>query len=122
MSYNCTTFKVKKLENLRIPMASFYKSQRRDWHPSRSIRDDGTIELAIMESSFITGYLDNDILNVKSIECSGEGSGSAMNIILEPALKDSTGELIVSCVWEGGESIDQLIVKNGDIEWKPIDV
>lgn len=140
MSYNCDTFKVKKLENLRIPVKSLYKNERSDWHPERKDNDNGTVTFSIMESE-INGIIKkgikdcnifnqnmkthdprNDILVVLSICCRGEGSGTTMNKIIEPALRDSKGELIVSCVWEGGDSINQLIVKNGNINWKDIDI
>ena len=122
MSYNCDIFKVEKLKNLRIPMDSFYQHSRSDWHPKRLNYNDGTIGLEVCESSFITGILNNNILDVDSIECSGVGSGSAMHLIFEPALRDSTGELIVSCIWKGGDSVNRLIVKNGDVKWENIDI
>jgi len=33
MNYNIDTFRVKKLENLAIPLNSFYKHKHVDWHP-----------------------------------------------------------------------------------------
>lgn len=121
MSYNCDLFKVKKLENFKIPIASLYKSDRTDWHPDRKIKEDGTETFVILETT-ITGIVKNDILTVQSIDCSGEGSGAVMNYILEPAFQDSTGELIVSCVWEGGDSINRLIVKGGKVKWEEIEI
>jgi len=121
MSYNCDTWKTKKLENFKIPVASLFKHKRNDWHPERINNNDGTVTFTIMESE-LHGHIENDCLVVSSIDCSGEGSGVAMNWILEPAFEDSTGELIASCVWEGGDSITQLIVKNGTIEWKEIEI
>jgi hypothetical protein len=52
----------------------------------------------------------------------GEGSGTAMNWIIEPALTESTGELTASCIWEGGDSINQLILKNGVVSWRDIEI
>ena len=122
MSYNIDTFKVKKLENLKMPVKSLFKYERKDWHPKRENNDDGTVTFAVAEASSITGKIENDILIVSEMECYGECSGIAMNAIFEPAFKDSKGELIASCVWEGGDSINQLIVKDGNVSWKDIDI
>lgn len=121
MSYNIDTIKVKKLENLVIPMDSFYKHEREDWHPDKEIELDGSITLYFMDSE-IHGKLDGNDVIVDKFEVYGEGSGTSMNWIIEPALKDSQGELTASFVWEGGDTINQLIVKDGEIEWKDIEI
>jgi len=56
------------------------------------------------------------------IECTGEGSGSFMDYILEPALKQSKGVLRASCVWEGGDSINKLLVEDGEVDWIDIEI
>lgn len=122
MSYNIDTWKVKKLENLRVPIASFFTNPRTDWHPIKEYHEDGTLTLSLGEGCEIVGKVENKILIVSSIDFWGEGSGTNMSWILEPALKDSTGELVASCVWEGGDSINQLIVKGGNVEWKDIEI
>jgi len=121
MSYNCDTFKVKKLENLRIPIASLYKHDRQDWHPTRENLGDGRVEFCNLETIMI-GKVENDVFICEEIDCSGEGSGTVMDWILEPALKDSTGELIASCVWEGGDAINRLTVKDGVVSWENIEI
>ena len=121
MSYDIDTFKVKKIENLKIPISSLYKHERTDWYPQRENKDDGTVSFYVMDS-FLSGRIENDILSVDQFSCYGEGSGTAMLWIFEPALKDSSGEFIASCVWEGGDAINQIIVKDGNIEWKDIEI
>lgn len=121
MSYNIDTFKVKKLENLIIPVSALYKHERSDWHPNKEIHQDMSVTFTNMESE-ITGVIIDDDLHVSSINCEGEGSGCVVNYMLEPALNDSSGILIASCVWEGGDSINQLIVKDGVVEWVDIDI
>jgi hypothetical protein len=123
MSYNISSWKIKKSDNLKIPMSSFYKHPRTDWHPDTEY-DWKTGETCLFISSTeIRGTVDsNNILAVRSIECHGEGSGTALNWIIEPALKDSTGELDVVMVWEGGDSIDRMMCKNGKVEYKPIEL
>lgn len=122
MSYNINTFKVKELKNLHIPLSSFYMHPRTDWHPELINHNDGLIELDGGGDIFIKGILKDGILICHDIVCCDEGSGTFMNLILEPALKDSTGKLVASCVWEGGESINQIISNDGVVTWKDIDI
>ena len=121
MSCNITRFIVKKLEYLNIPMESFYKSSRNDWHPEKEEGRDGTVVLRVMDASII-GVIHESMLRVYKIEWYGEGSGTGMEWILEPALKDSTGELIATCVWEGGKRINRLHVCDGVITWEDIEI
>lgn len=121
MSYNIDTFKVKSLEGLIIPVSSLYKSERKDWHPEKDINDDMSVTFTNMGTE-ITGKIIDGDLHVSEIECYGGGSGTAMKYMLEPALKDSKGILIVSCVWEGGDSINQLCVCDGVVEWEDINI
>ena len=66
--------------------------------------------------------MDGDYFLCRSLDCCGEGSGYFINEVLEPALENSKGELIASCVWEGGDTINQIIVKDGNVEWVDIDI
>ncbi len=117
MSYNIDTWKTKKLENLNIPISAFYKHQRDDWHPNKNMLDIDTkeIELECGCGQIIKGTLNNDILIVSEFKMHGEGSGTFKRLILDEALKESTGELEAVLVWEGGDSITRLIVKDGEI-------
>lgn len=122
MSYNIDTWKVKKLEKLCIPLSSFFTNPRTDWHPKKNYDENGVLTLSFGEGSEIKGTVKKDIVLVSDIKVEDEGSGTIMNEILEPALKTSRGILIVSCVWEGGDTINQLIVKDGNLSWKNIDI
>uniref|UniRef100_A0A6H1ZN20 Uncharacterized protein n=1 Tax=viral metagenome TaxID=1070528 RepID=A0A6H1ZN20_9ZZZZ len=122
MSYNIDRWKVKKLKNLCIPVLSFFTNPRKDWHPEKEYDEEGILTLSFGERAEIKGKVENKILLVSNIEFSGACSGTSMFWILEPALKDSTGELIASCVWEGGDSINRLIVKDGKVTWKDITI
>ena len=118
MSYNIDTFKVKKLENLKIKVSNI--SGRYIEH---SYDDEtGVTEFSENECLYISGKARDGILSVQSIECYGEGSGSFVNEVLEDAMAGSTGTLIASCVWEGGDSINQLRVENGKVEWVDIEI
>jgi len=121
MSYNCGVFNLKKIENFIIPVDSLFKSARSDWHPKRINNYDGSVTFSFGESE-LNGLIKGKIFVCDNISCCGEGSGFFMNEILEPAFKDSTGTLIASLVWEGGDSINRLTVEDGNILWEDIEI
>lgn len=110
MSYNIDTFKVKELNDFKIPVESLYKSSRKDWHFKRINQDDGSVVFENMEST-ILGSIKEGILFVSSINCCGEGSGHIMHDILMPAFNNSEGNLEAVCIWERGDSTSRLVVK-----------
>ena len=109
MSYNCDMFKVKKIENLEFKEDAFKDCQR-------EIKPDLTTVFSYCEA-WVSGIVVDGSFLCEELECTGEGSGEFIDEILEPALKDSTGILVASCVWEGGDSINHLICKDGKIEY-----
>lgn len=121
MSYNITEFKVKKLESLVIPVQSLFQSERTDWHPEQKTLGGG---LSRFSNEFldIVGTIKDGFLHCTSIDCVGEGSGTSMRLILEPALKNSEGEFIAVCVWEGGDSISRLVVQDGEVDWIQVEL
>lgn len=121
MPYNIDNWKTKELTDLRIPVASLFKHERKDWHPKRTNNDDGSVSFDILESS-IRGRIEGDWLAVSSIRISGEGSGTASNWIVEPAFAESTGRLVATRIWEGGDSIDRIVVDNGVVETHAVDL
>ncbi len=118
MSYNIDTWKTKKLENLVIPLKAFYEHERTDWHPSQPkiTNADGDVELECGCEQTIKGKLKDGMLTVTEFEMYGEGSGTFKSWILDEALKQSKGELEAVLVWEGGDSITRLKVKDGVLE------
>ena len=121
MSYNIDTFKLKKLQDLSFPVKALYKNPRTDWHPERVNNDDGTVTFINCETE-IKGTVKDDIFYMESIKCSDEGSGIVMRDMLEPAFKESKGILVASCVWEGGDSINKLLVEDGCVDWVKIEI
>ncbi len=121
MPYNVTLWKTKELSDLRIPFLSLFKSEQTDWHPDRSDLDNGMIKFSLGEFS-VVGTIKDDWFHVASIHGSGEFSGKAMKLFLEPALADSRGRLVASRVWEGGDSIDRLTVVDGVVTAEPIEI
>ncbi len=57
-----------------------------------------------------------------SSEVQGEASGSYMHYVVNEALKHSTGELEAVLIWEGGDSITRLTVKDGDVNETDIEL
>ena len=121
MSYNITDFRVKKIEGFSFPLSSLYKNERKDWHPDRKNNDNGTVTFTNCDTE-ISGTIKDDEFYMTAIDCCGEGSGTVITRMLEPAFEDSVGVLIASCVWEGGDSINRLEVNNGVVVWVDIEI
>lgn len=124
MSYNIDTWKTKKLENLTVPLEAFYRHPREDWHPNPPIINNIETKEVLLECGCgqeIRGALKDGMLTVTEFNMSGEGSGTFYNWILEPALKESKGVLEAVLVWEGGDSISRLKVKDGAVESEEIE-
>ena len=125
MSYNIYTWKTKKLENLVIPLKAFFEHKRSDWHPKQpEIVNAETMEIEIECGcgQLIKGNLKEGAIHVTGFDMSGEGSGIFKSWILDEALKQSTGELEAVLIWEGGDSISRLSVKDGIIEESDVEL
>ena len=125
MSYNISQWKTKRLENLSLPIAAFYTSERTDWHPERSMPsnpDAGEVVLKCGCEQEIRGVLEAERLTIHEIDMQGEGSGYFYHEILEPALKQSRGYLEAVLIWEGGDSVSRLIVTDGELTNDEIDL
>lgn len=125
MSYNVDTWKTKELDNLVIPVASFFKHERSDWHPE-IIRTEKKSIFTITDTGYLSGSIEVvdgcEYLHVAQITFYGEGSGTALSWIIEPALRDSRGKLVASRVWEGGDLIDRLTVVDGVVSSEEIQI
>ena len=119
MSYNCDLWKTKELKDFKILVANLL--QHKNWNFDLRNNNDGSFTLYNMETE-IHGHIKDKWLTVSSINCSGEGSGTILNMILEPAFENSTGKLVASCIWEGGDAINRITVENGKISWENIDI
>lgn len=122
MSYNINKWKTKELKNLEIPIDAFFKHPRTDWHPEQHIEDAATGR-AVLECGCeqkIHGFLADGKFKVTEFDMSGEGSGTFMEWILEPALKESIGFLEAVLIWEGGDTVERLTVKDGVVVTKTL--
>lgn len=114
MSYNIDTIRIKKIKDFQIPLKALSKFDT-NLNPH-----DEIINFAYCET-VLTGTVNNQTVIVTDIPCYGEGSGNAM-AMLEEAFKQSTGEFIASTVWEGGDSICRIEVKDGNVKWTDIEI
>ena len=117
MGYNISNWKTKKLQNLTIPLNVFFENV--DWHQEEPViinKETMEIELYCGCEQLIKGTLKDDIIHVTDLEMDGEGSGHFRCMVLDKALRQSKGELEAILVWEGGDSITKLNVKDGVIE------
>lgn len=121
MSYEIDQFKVKKIDKLTIPISELYVSAREDWKPEKpKHQEDGTVIIECGCEQNIIGILNNNILEIKEFNMTGEGSGSFMHYVLEDALTKSTGYLEVVLIWESGDYIEKMAVNNGIISREEI--
>lgn len=121
MSYNITNFKVKKLEGLKVPLAALFDHEDENFHPEKEDHRDGNITLHIMETE-LHGTIKDDWFIFTDIEIYPEWSGIIMEEVLGPAFKKGHGELVATCIWEGGDSTDRLVVKDGKVMWEKVEI
>jgi hypothetical protein len=130
MSYNITNWTTKQYKNFMIPLSTLYDLNSnlidRGWKPNNPIIKDISGDSLIIEINSLgfqaTGRLISRNLYISTIACNDEGSGTFYHEILLPALKQSTGELEAILVWEGGDAITHLIVKDGEVTEKDIEL
>ena len=140
MGYDVTTWKTKELQNLTVPVNALFAVP--DWQPEQSVDDlhddpqDATFTLRWGESYIkgapvgepVTqrnGFLPPDstqMLAVDEISVSGDGSGYLLWKVIKPALEKSKGRLVAARIWEGGDSVDRLVVVDGDVNEEDVDL
>jgi len=112
MSYNIDNWKTKKLENFVINL-----SDLNSLHNETSFKSNSEITFELdAEVGEITGKIEENELKVSHISLYGEGSGHCMSTFLEDILRKSKGTLEAILVWESGDSVERLIVNNGEIK------
>ena len=122
MSYNITNFRLKRLENLSIPLSSFNLSERKDWHPKIEYISESELLITGGCGQEIKGTKVGDSIVVEELDLCGEGSGYYMYYVLNECFKRSIGVLEATLIWEGGDSITSLLVENGKVIEKEIDL
>ena len=118
MSYNLDNFKIKKLENFKIAAKEFNKkvfgNPKIDLETNK-ILFEGDCEVCEFE-----GILNNGLIEISNISIYGEGSGNFMCDYGNNLLKNSTGTLIATLVWEGGDTIERITIIDGKKETEEI--
>jgi hypothetical protein len=136
MGYDVTTWKTKELQSLTIPVNALFADP--DWQPEQSVDFalDATFTLRWGESYIkgapvgepVTqrnGFLPPDstqMFAVDEISVHGEGSGYLLWKVIKPALEKSKGRLVAARIWEGGDSVDRLVVVDGDVNEQDVDL
>ena len=106
MSYNIDTWKTKELRNFRIEMTALrFKEDYLD-HPTVDVQ---------------TGIL-TFTGRAEGFELHGEGSGTVQEYLKEAVYPCSTGLLSAVLVWEGGDTIEWLTIKDGVITEEEIEL
>ena len=118
MGYDVTSFQLKHLKNLIIPIKEFYTSPREHYHPVRTDNGvDGTVTFWFTDAGYIRGKIKGEFLYVDDIDdITDEFSDGAIHYVIRPALAHSAGEFEAILVWEGGDKIERLSSINGEVK------
>lgn len=108
MSYNLSKVRVKNC-TLEIPRGVIIAAENK--LPEINPFDD--LDLRRDTSEWI---------KIKDFCWSGEGSGYTFDYLLECILPKSRGELNAVLIWEGGDSMERLVVKNGKVSREDVDL
>jgi len=122
MSYNISSWRTKRLEKLIIPFEAFAGLE--DRVETRIKEEEITVLVDLSEGEGIVGVLSDKNKNILVSEISmyGQFSGHNYGDFLLPALKKSTGILEAVLIWEGGDSIARLTVKDGEVTEQDVEL
>ena len=112
--YNITNWKPKQLNNLIISIDQLRPHIEDTLKYPEEDEDIVRFVSSALDYSII-GKISDDKILVSELILYGEGSGTIFHRILIPALRKSTGELEAVIVWEGGDEITRLTVKDGKV-------
>lgn len=118
MSYNISTWKTKRIDSLVIPMEYFTK---RAFDYKVILTSDGLNITGPSEGFIIHGIAMHPNVVVDKICDSGAGSGWHYDNLIE-MLKESKGELEAVLIWERGDDITRIIVKDGVVNEEHIEL
>jgi hypothetical protein len=118
MSFNIDTWKTKRIEDLTIPMSAI---RELPYVRIEMVDENQVLITGPSEGFEIHGTLSKKDVHVASIASYGESSGNSFDELLD-MLKTSTGTLVATQVWEGGELITRLTVKNGVVTKKKVEI
>lgn len=118
MSYNIDTWRTKSMVDFAIPLDVVQNLPYAEVEllPDNKVSVSGISEIFELEGTLVDG----DII-VEKIDYCGERSGYAWGDFLE-ALKHSKGSLVAIQVWEGGDRITRLVVKDGIVDEEQVEL
>jgi hypothetical protein len=122
MSYNIDRWKTKELGDFRIKMHALKFAEDYLEHPMLDL-STGELMFDGRSGGFgLRGKQDGDVLIVSRLENYGEASGTMQEYLIDNVFPHSTGYFHAVLVWEGGDSIERLQVRDGAIEREEIDL
>lgn len=118
MSMRITSFQVKELSGLLVPLSALLKQD--PYARLQYSERNKNFRVNVMES-YIEGRILPSVFEVTNVAFYGEGSGTLLSTYLEPVLKKSTGYMKALLVWEGGE-IEAFECKDGKFSYKQVEI
>lgn len=118
MSYNIDSWRTKSMVDFQIPLDIV---QRLPCVEVELLPENKISASGVSEGFELKGELSGGNILVVDIHHSGASSGRTFGNLLE-ALKHSKGNLVATQVWEGGDSITKLIVKDGVVTEEQIEL
>lgn len=117
MSCNITSFKVKKMHDLIIPLEALKSKNYPDWSAKDPVLIDPLLSKVTIEMGCeqkLEGVIptSSQKIAVTSIYLKGDCSGALLEHMFKEALKKSTGYLEAILVWETGE-VERMVVIDG---------
>ena len=122
MSFNIDTWKAKELRSFRIAMESLHYKENYLDHPTVDVQTGILTFTGRAEGFKLRGVQNGPWLDVDSIKLHGEASGTMQEWLKEAIFPHSTGLLSAVLVWEGGDTIERLTVKDGVVEEEEIEL
>lgn len=119
MSYNISTWKTKKLNDFRIPVAEIPMwsrqsegfQRREGLDPQHNLSEGST--LFELGACYIFGTVIEGWLHVQKISLRDDFSGHVMFDMMIPLFAKTTGELTAVLIWESGDSSEVIKVVDG---------
>jgi hypothetical protein len=122
MSYNIDRWKMKELTNFHIKLEALHEEEDYIDAPELDL-STGTLTFYGRSGGFeLRGRQDGDVLVVEHIENHSEASGTLQIYLEENVFPYSTGYLHAVLVWERGDSITRLEVRDGVVTAEPIEL
>lgn len=123
MSYNIDTWTTKAC-TLRIPLPAVLAAIDNDYITGVycNLATQAVFIEAAPECFEITATLEEGVVVVvQEISLWGESSGRFLDVLI-PILEKSTGQMRAVLIWEGGDSVERLIIENGAVSREEIDL